>query len=539
MRKSIFLSLIIVAFALAGQQKGSISGVVKDAGTGKPLEGIEVRGNSMDQKTKTDAEGHFTLSNIPAGAVRLGLVGPGRNQFTSKNVTLPPGQDIDSLVITIEANGTVSGKVLDEDGEPLAAIEVFAVVKEFYLGRAQYRFATEARTNDKGEYTMEGLRAGRSYLLWAAKRDRNLRPVSDIPANPKLRRRVPSPTFYPSSEAIEAAQPVVVSAGGHLESMDIHVRKSPSFCVEGLLETGSKPDALQFFLEETKPSSGISSQGGMFSSPPGGQTGPDGRIRVCDLRPGDYKITAFQWPAKPNLPLPFFGAALITIVDKDVNKIVVSAQPKTTVSGEIVWAGEPPDQPVDQKVFVRLQPIARMNMGQEQLFTNSPLPGEFSLPDLLVDEYRVSVSRLPAGFYVKEMTYGAFNVLQAPLPLGQGGINPKLRVVIARDGATLQSQVVDKDGAPLADATVVLLPYEATSETQLAAGMVWGETDQRGAYTFAGLPPAKYRVLAINAPVDERSDMVTKLWNARENFQKVEIGPKATVPLTLKPEKLD
>ena len=528
-----------LSVALFGQQKGSISGVVKDASTGQPLANVEVRVNSVDQKATTDSDGHFSLSSIPSGAVRLSLSGPTRGQFTSKNLTLPPGQDLDSLEVMIEAIGTISGKILDEDGEPLAAVEVFGVVKEFYLGRVQYRFGSATRTNDKGEYTLASLRAGRSYLIWAAKRNRNFRPVSDIPANPKLRRRITSPTFYPSSEVIEAAQPVTVPAGGHLESMDIHVRKSQSFCIEGVLDTESKPDALQFFLEETKPSSGVSSQGGMFSPPPGGRTGPDGKVRLCDVRPGEYKITAFQWPAEPNVPLPFYGTSLITVVDKDVSKIVVTAQPKVTVPGEIVWDGESPDQPVDKPLIVGLQPIHRANMGREQLSATAALPGEFSLPDLLVDEYQVRVLRLPAGFYVKEMTYGASSILHAPLQLGQGGINPKLRVVIARDGATLQSQVVDKDGAPVADATVVLLPYEVASEAHLAAGMLWGETDQRGAYTFAGLPPGKYRVLAANARVDEGSDRVTRLWIARDNFQKVEIGPKATVQLTLKPEKLD
>ena len=32
-------------------------------------------------------------------------------------------------------------------------------------------------------------------------------------------------------------------------------------------------------------------------STPGGATGPDGKVRLCGLHPGDYELTVSQWDA--------------------------------------------------------------------------------------------------------------------------------------------------------------------------------------------------------------------------------------------------
>ena len=57
---------------------------------------------------------------------------------------------------------------------------------------------------------------------------------------------------------------------------------------------------------------------------------------------------------------------------------------------------------------------------------------------------------------------------------------------MARDSA----KVADKDGNPVADANVVILPETAGSEAKLAAEMVSGQVDQNGAWSSNMLAPA-------------------------------------------------
>ena len=72
---------------------------------------------------------------------------------------------------------------------------VSLVSREYFLGSQGVFLQSIARTNDRGEYTLERVEAGRPYLILAEKRERRLPPHSDAPLNPKLRKRAPMRTW--------------------------------------------------------------------------------------------------------------------------------------------------------------------------------------------------------------------------------------------------------------------------------------------------------------------------------------------------------
>jgi hypothetical protein len=98
---------------------------------------------------------------------------------------------------------------------------------------------------------------------------------------------------------------------------------------------------------------------------------------------------------------------------------------------------------------------------------------------------------------------------------------------------------------------VLILAAGAQSEVELATGIVVGQTDDSGLYVGAGLPPGKYYVLATNdsppgviaLPMEQfslaKTPEPTSFWHARTRGQEVEIGPGATVQVTLAPKTLD
>jgi hypothetical protein len=96
--------------------------------------------------------------------------------------------------------------------------------------------------------------------------------------------------------------------------MDMRMLRSPSWCIEGVLEGGAGPAALFFWIGEREPTNGESGDSGLYMAPPGGRSGPDGKIRICDLHPGDYQLTAF------NDTQSSFGSATVSITDGDVRK---------------------------------------------------------------------------------------------------------------------------------------------------------------------------------------------------------------------------
>ena len=72
------------------------------------------------------------------------------------------------------------------------------------------------------------------------------------------------PTYYPSSPSIEGAEPVVLRPGEVREGMDIRMARSPSFCIDGMVEAGGGP--APFEIRETSPANAASAP--LDSGPP-------------------------------------------------------------------------------------------------------------------------------------------------------------------------------------------------------------------------------------------------------------------------------
>ena len=66
----------------------------------------------------------------------------------------------------------------------------------------------------------------------------------------------------------------------------------------------------------------------------------------------------------------------------------------------------------------------------------SSVPGQFSFPGLVLDEYSMQTRGLPDGLYVKDLTYGGQSVLGKALRVGSAIGDAGLRVVVARDGGS-------------------------------------------------------------------------------------------------------
>jgi hypothetical protein len=532
----------------------SVSGVVKDPVTGQPLRDytvstqvnatwvgntIQMNASTREVSATTDQQGRYKLSDLPAGEYRIQVRDTRRfSSQTTKHIALA-GHDLDGLDFNIMVDGAIIGKIVDENKDPVPGMTVFLVSREYFLGSLGVFLQSIARTNDRGEYTLDRVQAGRPYLILAEKRERTLPAHSDVPLNPKLRKRVPMRTWYPNSPSPDGAMPIVLRPGERREGADIEVKKSQSYCIEGTLEGSGGPAALSFDLEAQQPSSGVSSSGGTFVVPPGGKTGPDGAFRICDLYPGGYRLTASQRSGDPNQQVPAFGVAAIVVSDRDIRGIKVSASHGLALEGEVAWDGVSPATPVTTKVSVSLRSLFRAQYTGENTNARADIPGAFSFSGLLIDDYMVRATVNGPGLYIKDVAYGGRSVQYEPLRLGSAIAGAGMRVVVGHDGSTLGAQVRDKDGNPVPDARVLILPAVIGSEAELAARLVSGQTNQYGQYTSITLPPGKYYVAASGDSVDATQGAVGRVWRARNRFKEVELAPGASAQVTLEPVKLE
>src|ERR1035437_8576317 len=92
----------------------------------------------------TDAAGKFRFENVPPGTYWLTAkkVGFGDGSYKPKaaaarageSLRLSPGQELKEVDFRLVPRGTVSGRVLDEDGEPLPSAMVSALAYHFMHG---------------------------------------------------------------------------------------------------------------------------------------------------------------------------------------------------------------------------------------------------------------------------------------------------------------------------------------------------------------------------------------------------------------------
>ncbi|MCX6632042.1 MAG: carboxypeptidase-like regulatory domain-containing protein [Candidatus Solibacter sp.] len=548
------LTLLVLCAALAAAQDkpadqeaklGRIAGTVTAGSGGPPMKDVEIHVNRNTPQAKmavTDQQGRYAIGDVAPGQIRISASAPdssGRVGFgpgDTRQITLAAGQELNGVDFRLVIQGRISGKVVDENREPVVGLAVFLVAREYSHGALRAVFTGVGNTDDQGAYRLERVQPGRAYAVLAQRRYRGLPPISDSPLDPELRLPAVVPTYYPNARSMDGAELQVLRPGEQREGVDIRLTRSAAFCLDGVLEGASGPGALRFEIGEPQPASGRVGAGGFYMSVPGGTSGPDGKVRICDLHPGEYELTVSEQSPGGMSGRSQFGATIVTIGDRDVAGVRLGLRRRIPVSGEVVFDGPAPEAPLAAQLRLNVETITRTERGNAQV----SIPGEFDFSGgLLMDEYGLDITGMPTGIYIKDLTYGGRSMLYQTLRVGSALGNAGLRVILGRDGGSVGARVADKDGNPVADCTVAILPVTAASEAVFAAALKTGKTNQTGVWSSATLVPGKYYVLATNDTIDRSPETIGRLWKSRNRGEEVELAPNGKLSVALTPKSLD
>jgi hypothetical protein len=519
-------ALLFLATACAPQSvaPGSIGGIVRDAGTGAPVAdaGVSLRlRNGSSVASRVDALGQYTLDGLPSGTYRVEAFGPLEKGQTlapqqEKTVRLEPGQSLTAIDFRLPSMAVISGRVLDENGKPAPGEPVVLVEKRYDHGALRYRLAGgRTQTDEAGVYRLTGVPVGEVFLVEA-----QALPTAapgDSPAS----------TFYPNALSAESAAEIVLSPGETRNGVDIHRAKLPTYCVDGTVEYAPAFTVLEFFDTLV----GNSSHAVQHNPDGTGKMKPDGTFHICGLHSGQYAFTA----EAPVAQSPLFAAGTLEVPNGDVRGFRLAPAVMSPVSAEFVLDGDPPAHAPGPSGAVTLQG-QRLSMQFSFGFGGAGSLSRVAM--LLPDDYTVDLRAMSSGWYAKSITCGGRSVLHGTAPLGGATSCGALRFVIAHDGGTLTARVADKDGNPIPDAYVAIVPESAATEAEMSAAMTVGQTGMKGVYSASALPPGKYRVLATNETIDLAANRVDKLWAAQSRGQEVEIGANASVQVKLEPQTL-
>src|ERR1035437_8819399 len=210
----------------------SLAGRVLDGVTGEPVKKASVTlsnaspvrtaaGLPQQFGTSSDASGRFAMKDLDPGSYRLQVTRNGyvpaeygaRGASTTGTVlTLSRTQQPKDLVVRMTPHGVVSGRVLDEDGDPVASMMVQLLRPRYTGGKKQLATAGAAQTNDLGEYRASGLAPGRYYVTAGSTIAASL--SVDKSAEPRPEEDYVA-TYYPGVTDPAGATPGDVAAGGH------------------------------------------------------------------------------------------------------------------------------------------------------------------------------------------------------------------------------------------------------------------------------------------------------------------------------------
>jgi len=161
------------------QDRGSIAGHIVKMGTGEPLSKAVVTisaynsGRAQSYTATTSASGQFAFQNLEPGQYRLSASRNGyiRMEYGARSpnraglpIGLNAGQRIGDVILQLMPAGTISGRVFDRDGEPLANVNVEALKYSYQEGQRLMNVVQTSRTNDLGEYRLFWLQPGQYFV---------------------------------------------------------------------------------------------------------------------------------------------------------------------------------------------------------------------------------------------------------------------------------------------------------------------------------------------------------------------------------------
>jgi protocatechuate 3,4-dioxygenase beta subunit len=145
-------------------------------------------------------------------------------------VELKDGQTLDKLVIALPRGGILAGRVTDENGEPLARVQVYTLGFPPGVTRGQ-RSSAGMTTDDLGQFRLWGLSPGEYVVVADARMNTFIAP--NAPPETDEERLGYVTTYYPGTLDEGTAQRVRVKAGEETQGIDIRVGMARLYHVSG------------------------------------------------------------------------------------------------------------------------------------------------------------------------------------------------------------------------------------------------------------------------------------------------------------------
>jgi hypothetical protein len=479
------------------KQPCTVSGIVVKLQGSVPLPSSTVRLQSVDDHTRTfsgvtDANGHFEIKGIDPGNYRLHVI---RNGYVTQEygqktpndpgtvLALKPSQDLKDLLFRMLPSAVISGRIQNENGEPLPWVRVSALRATYLRGKRTLSSEVTVVTNDLGEYRLFGLRPGRYFLSATYRPGQRLEPNEEIEDTEGAGKSGYVPMYYPGTPDPAKATAVTIRAGDEISSMDLPLEPTSAYSIRGRVNGfGSRrnPNGIILVLEARST--------GVGWSLPARQSivdKPEGGFEIANVVPGAYILSVFSFDEGRR----YQARQLVDVTNFDVEGLQLTPLAAIDIRGQTVWDPKPSLERDALTVSVRPADSTFPFGAQARVGAN----GTFLLRDVTEGLYSLSTAGQSQDCYLKSIRYAGMEVSDDEFNVVRG-TQATLEVTISSRGASVQGMVKDADGLPSSRVRVVLVPDGARRrEFRLFKQTT---TDQYGRYLIRGIAPGDYKLFS-------------------------------------------
>jgi len=550
---------------------GKLRGRVIAADTGSIVRRAQVRISSTDIGTKTaftDAQGRYEFKDLPAGRFNLSVsksgfvtmqYGQSRPFEPGRPIELADAQLMDKADVALPRGSALSGRILDEFGEPVADASVSAMRTQ-YAGGKRRLVATgrPSMTNDLGQFRLFGLPPGEYYVSATLRTFDSM--IMDMmggsgggPTGSNSNSGYAA-TYYPGTPNPAEAQRISLAVGQELATVEIQMQPVRLAKITGIASSsdGKPMSGAMVMLMPTMRES--------IAMMPGGtsQTDKAGNFTLSGVAPGEYSLQVQSMAAlmsaaseamtlmsgadaPANAPPPQavereFAAANVTVTGEDITGLIVTGTHGAKATGRLVFdGGAPPDNIASIRLMAAPtdtdeMPAAASVFGMSAVKAN----GTFEI-DGLVGGRTFSVVNPPKGWYFKQVTREGNDITSKGYDFKPGDAVEGFEVVLTDRTQVVTGSVSNAKGALIKEYTVVVFPEERQLWTLPDnRWVVSARADQQGQFKISELPPGAYFAIAVEyVPHDEWRDPAW-LERASKSATKFTIDEGMTKALDLK-----
>jgi hypothetical protein len=469
----------------------------------------------------TGADGRYEFPDLPAGRYSIAALkaayvdwsyGQTEPAGPGKPLVLGDRQTADGVDVGLPRGGVVTGRILDDFGDPVPNALVNLARQQFVQGQRRLVPAGGgAQTNDIGEYRLFGLTPGDYYISATLQR------VPSGPTGPfgstlegAEARSGYAPTFFPGTTEPAAAQKITVRLSQTTSEINFALLSTRLASISGTaVDSEGRPLA-----------SGVVSltrRGGLVGFGGGAGGGPlhsDGTFTIANVAPGEYVLRVnVNGPRRPQTGTPQappeFSVATVTVTGEDVSGVRLAPIATVAVSGRVSFEDPVAGQAVKPSTIRVVSQAVASGDGAPGLGNPVGLPP--AVQDDLTFEMKLAPGRValranvPAaqgatssGWQVKAVRVNGTDVTDEGIDVGAQGVRG-VEIVLTNRSQQISGTVADGRGGAVKDYVVVVFALEAARRiAPFNRYFALGRPGDDGRFTIGSLPEGRYFGIALD-----------------------------------------